>query len=289
MHSLFLPFRFRNQLLQGLVLSATLTATLSACSPRLETLEQPAQAYTNSILEPFVQIDNQASLPVYIYPNEGQTRIEFVAPPKLLEAVLFENQDSRLTIKHSDVCAYVKISQSPTTMQARPRLANTESPKNNPDCAQLLTNETPTINIYTPNFQNITNSGTAPVYVAGVTTSQLRVVNKGAGRIEFRAPVNLDSLSVRLEGSGDVEFSAQETNNLARASFTSQGTGTILADNVRVEESTVQLLGEGDIYTFTTGRVEGSVTGPGTLYLNGRPDTSRLQQIGLNKVVEQGQ
>ena len=278
--------QFSRQLLVGLILGGS----LSACGPKLQTLEQPARAYTNPVLEPFVQIDNQASLPVYVYPSEEATpRVEFTAPPKLLEAILFENQDSRLTIKHGPVCAYVKISQSPTTMQASSGANSTESPKDNPDCAQLLTDETPVIKIYTPDFQNITNSGTAPVYVAGVTTPSLRVVNKGAGPIEFTAPVNLDSLSVRLEGSGDVEFTAREANNLAKASFTNQGTGTILADNVRTADSIVQLLGEGDIYTFTTDKVEGSVTGPGTLYLNGRPDTSRLQQIGLNKVVEQGQ
>ena len=268
------------------------TALVASCGSRVPVLEQATRTYVNERVEPFIQLVNEASLPVYVYPSETATRVEILAPPALLETILVEHRDERLTIKFSQQCAYVKIASSPTIVRAvteSPEVNAKETPKNNPECLQLQTDRSPQINIYTPEFQNLTNAGVGPVYVAGVTTPKLRVVNRGGGDIEFTAPVNLDSLSVRLEGGGNVEFTAQEANDLQSASFTNQGTGTILADNVRVEGSTVQLLGEGDIYTFTTEQVEGSVSGPGTLYLNGDPDTSRLQQIGLNKVVEQGQ
>lgn len=140
--------------------------------------------------------------------------------------------------------------------------------------------------VTTPNIKKIVLEGSGDMDVDPITlndtvsTNELEVVLDGSGNIDL-GRVFCDELFVDLYGSGEVYFSDVDVLNnietLVTGSgdvifqkgiadigiFTIDGSGSILAENVRLKEADVLLTGSGDIFVWADEHLYGELSGSG--------------------------
>jgi hypothetical protein len=140
--------------------------------------------------------------------------------------------------------------------------------------------------VSTPSIKKVMLEGSGDIDVDAITlndtisNNELEVISDGSGNIDL-GDVFCDELFVDLQGSGEVYFSDVDVLNnievLITGSgdvifqsgsadigiFTVDGSGSILAENVRLGEADVLLAGSGDIFVWTDEHLYGELSGSG--------------------------
>ena len=136
------------------------------------------------------------------------------------------------------------------------------------------------------------------VYVP-IDTRLKRVVGKGAVDISTEKKLQVGSLLVKLEGSGDLEASvtatsldlqvagaggidiAGETKNL---SIYVKGAGDVDADELKAEKAILRIAGAGGISAYVTQEVDASIAGAGGITVKGNPPVFKKSVKGIGRI-----
>lgn len=141
--------------------------------------------------------------------------------------------------------------------------------------------EVPTITVYSNFLSSVENAGDSTVIVDSPAPGALlkaRVV--GNGTLVVR---NIHA--TKVEGRLDTGKGLLDLSGVTRtADFRGIGTGTIMADDLSVENGSVTILGTGPVYCTVSEELKVKGMGSGKVYLKGRPEVKN-RSLGMIKVI----
>jgi hypothetical protein len=125
-------------------------------------------------------------------------------------------------------------------------------------------------------------SGEGRVEAHDLKTSRLKVVSRGAGDVRIDG-LNCDDLRVATYGAGSIRLTGTVTSQQV-ALF---GAGGYIADQLRSQDTTVELRGAGRVAVNATGSLDVGIWGNGVVEYTGNP---RLNQSvsGIGRVTKRG-
>lgn len=128
-------------------------------------------------------------------------------------------------------------------------------------------------------LQEITINGSGNLFSSDtLRTDKLEINATGAGSISVVAVT--DEIEIKIAGSSDVTLIGR-TNKL-EASIS--GAGDLKAYDLNAEEVDIALSGAGDAKVYATQKINGKVSGAGTLYHQGDPKELEVEISGLGEV-----
>ncbi len=126
-----------------------------------------------------------------------------------------------------------------------------------------------TFTITVKDLKKLTLSGLGDVSMDKLTTQTLDITMSGAGPLKLDN-LTADSLDVTLSGLGNVDL-AGETGT---AKFDLSGAGSINAPDLKIKTANIDVSGLGSATLWVTDRLDGSISGAGSVSYYGSPQTS---------------
>ena len=137
------------------------------------------------------------------------------------------------------------------------------------------------ITIYGPTLRKLENSGVASVEIDHLMTDELTVDNSGVGKIYFSG-LKVHRLDADCSGVGGMELSG----NADEAVYECSGVGGIDAGNLKAKSVTAEVSGVGGITCYASEKIDGEVSGVGSLKYGGNPSEKKLSRSGVGKISE---
>ncbi|MBQ8487106.1 MAG: DUF2807 domain-containing protein [Prevotella sp.] len=137
------------------------------------------------------------------------------------------------------------------------------------------------VTVYSPRLRSLDNSGVASVEVSRLTTDKLEVENSGVGTL-YLSGLTVNQLEAECSGVGNIELSGQT----GRAELECSGVGSIKAENLKAQAVKAEVSGVGGIRCHATERIDGEVSGVGSLKYGGKPQQKQLRRSGLGEIAE---
>ena len=137
------------------------------------------------------------------------------------------------------------------------------------------------IKIYTTDLISIHNSGASNVRMDSLDTDQLEVTNTGIGAFCLNK-ILADNVIVRCNGVGDITIGGQSGN----ADLSCSGVGCIRAEELKAQNVTAMVSGVGSIDCYAIERINGRVSGVGSLRYGGHPKYKDTSHPGIGSINE---
>jgi hypothetical protein len=131
---------------------------------------------------------------------------------------------------------------------------------------------------YKRGYINVRNNN---IKVIVYTTSMNSAYLNGSGNITFRDSLTSRSMSVEINGSGDMSFGA---NAFQTAKYKINGSGNINARAAVAENVTAEISGSGDMDITVTQSLKAEISGSGTIDYWGNPAILEKDISGSGKV-----
>ncbi len=157
------------------------------------------------------------------------------------------------------------------------------------------------IKIYSPDLNQMTINGSGGILFANGIRSQedLKVTINGSGNLagsSFQCrelslaihgsgdlrlkQINCEECDASISGSGDISLNG----SAKEASYSISGSGDIKAAGLEAVTVSARISGSGDISCFATDKLEGGVSGSGTVAYKGNPHSINIPQKRLRKL-----
>lgn len=137
------------------------------------------------------------------------------------------------------------------------------------------------IKVYTSDLIKITNSGASKISMDSLDTDKLEIVNSGVGGL-FINKIIADDVTARCSGVGSIQLSGQSVN----AELTCSGVGSINAEELKAQNVIGIVSGVGGITCYAKERIDGKVSGVGSLKYGGNPKTKNTKRTGVGSINE---
>ena len=135
--------------------------------------------------------------------------------------------------------------------------------------------------VYTTDLIKLTNSGVSRIAMDTLDTDRLDIKNSGAGSIEINKII-ADDISATCSGVGSISMNGQTIN----ADLTCSGVGSIEAGDLKAKNVKALVSGVGSINCYAKDRIDGSVTGVGSLNYGGNPTQKNNHRPGVGSINE---
>jgi Putative auto-transporter adhesin, head GIN domain len=106
----------------------------------------------------------------------------------------------------------------------------------------------------------------------------------GSANIETDGIFNGSTLEASISGSGNITFDAGTYDEL---NYSSSGSGNLKAFGVTTKHSDISISGSGNAETMATESLNVRISGSGTVYYKGDPETVDTEISGSGKVIKQ--
>jgi len=106
------------------------------------------------------------------------------------------------------------------------------------------------------------------------------IQNEGTGNVSIKEFDNLDNLTIKSTGTGNVIAEGMAQNLLIELT----GTGNFKGFDFIAKSINAQLTGTGNIEVFCSDELEGTITGTGNIYYKGNPEID-VSVTGTGKVI----
>lgn len=162
-----------------------------------------------------------------IYMQGNETKVVVKGASDLVDLVIIENKDNKLTI--SQKSNNVERSIGSFFNQLKNGFSN---------------DSYPIVYVTSPDLIEVSLNGSGDFKCSGkVDTDNLEILLKGSGDIEFN-DIICDNLHANLQGSGDIDLKKVEAIN---TNYELKGSGDIDVKQQRVKKTDINLYGSGDI------------------------------------------
>lgn len=135
------------------------------------------------------------------------------------------------------------------------------------------------LTIYTPRLKSLENGGVSNVEIDRYDTPMLEVENSGVGSM-FLSGLKVNHLEAECSGVGSIELSGTAVEAVLECS----GVGSIKAHRLVAKRVKADVSGVGGIKCHATLRLDGDVSGVGTLEYAGDPKEKHLNSSGIGGV-----
>jgi hypothetical protein len=137
------------------------------------------------------------------------------------------------------------------------------------------------IKVYTTDLIAFKNSGAANVSIGSLDTDKLYLKNTGVGHFTIHKLI-ANEVEVSCSGVGDINISGQTDD----ASLTCSGVGNILAEDLKALNVKALVSGIGNITCHASEKIEGKVSGVGSLKYAGHPKHKQTSHPGAGHISE---
>jgi hypothetical protein len=124
------------------------------------------------------------------------------------------------------------------------------------------------LEIHVPLVEMIKLTGSADIDVYNLKGDELTVENSGSGDININDLFLTSQISIKVDGSGDVSLYGKARY----ADYEVNGSGDILANDMKVDECYVRNDGSGNIYCFAYDLLDVEINGSGDVIYSGTPE-----------------
>lgn len=235
-----------------LLLSLTCVITLTSCELGTANLVPSNNIVTkNYTLSPFEEVAMHCVGKVEVVQSKSKDGIvELTAPDNFIEYFKFKSENSKLDIS--------------STLR-----------KMNMDGAHIK------IKVYTTDLIKLSNSGVSRIAMDSLDTDRLDIKNSGAGSIEVKKII-ADDVSAACSGVGSISIDGQAIN----VDLTCSGVGSIEAQELKAKNVNALVSGVGSINCYAKDKIDGKVTGVGSLNYSGKPLHKNTQRPGIGSINE---
>ena len=137
------------------------------------------------------------------------------------------------------------------------------------------------VTVYAPQLRKLDNSGVASVEAERLKGDRLKVENSGVGSV-YLYGLQIDDIEVDCSGVGSMELGGKAD----RATLECSGVGGITADKLQAKTVKADVSGVGGIKCYASERIEGNVSGVGSLTFDGKPQEKKLNRSGVGNITE---
>ena len=138
------------------------------------------------------------------------------------------------------------------------------------------------VKIYTSDLIKLSNSGVSMITMDSLDTDHLDIKNSGAGSIEINKVI-ADDISAACSGVGSISINGQTIY----ANLTCSGVGSIEAGDLKAKSVKALVSGVGSINCYAKEKIDGNVTGVGSLNYGGHPAHKSTRRPGIGSINEQ--
>jgi hypothetical protein len=237
-----------------LLLIAGCLLSFTACKVNLGTGENRIDPSGNIVKakypqEAFDKVDNHVVGNIQLV-QSSQSRVTLSAPDNYIDLFEFKNEDGELTINFKE------------------------------DNISIDTKDV-VIVIYTPSISKVKNSGAADIRLDSLTTDELEVSNSGVGAFNL-GHIKAREIDVSCSGVGSITISGQTDE----AEYSCSGVGSIKGDGLKAKSVKADVSGVGGIRCYASERIDGRVSGVGSLKYGGNPQEKQLKRDGVGGISE---
>ena len=137
------------------------------------------------------------------------------------------------------------------------------------------------IKVYTSDLVKLTNSGASKIAMDSLDTDKLEIINSGVGGL-FIHKLIADEVTAKCSGVGSIDLEGQTVD----ADLTCSGVGSINAENLKAQNVNGIVSGVGGITCYAKERIDGKVSGVGSLRYGGNPKTKNTKRTGVGSINE---
>jgi len=137
------------------------------------------------------------------------------------------------------------------------------------------------ITVYAPALRKLENTGLASIEIDRLKGDRLEVENSGVGSV-YLAGLQFVDIEAECSGVGGMELSGLAD----RVSLECSGVGSIKAEELKAKSVKAEVSGVGGISCFASERIEGEVSGVGSLRYGGTPHEKNLRRTGVGEFTE---
>lgn len=135
--------------------------------------------------------------------------------------------------------------------------------------------------VYAPTLRQLENGGVASVEVDRLRADRLEVENSGVGSM-YLSGLQVASIDVECSGVGSVELGGVAGS----AELECSGVGKIKALQLEAKSVRAEVSGVGGIDCYASERIDGEVSGVGSLRYAGKPQQRKLDRTGVGHINE---
>ena len=228
---------------------------LTACKTEFGTWNlQPSETTVTKEykLKPFEEVAMHCVGSVELIQSDAKNgTVELTAPDNFVEYIQFDSKNGKLNIKST----LRKLSMESEYIK---------------------------IKVYTSDLIKLTNSGVSRISMGSLDTDRLYINNSGAGSIEINKII-ADEVRATCSGVGSITVKGQTIN----ADLTCSGVGSIEAGDLKAKNVKALVSGVGSINCYAKEKIDGNVTGVGSLNYGGHPAHKSTSRPGIGSINEQ--
>ena len=137
------------------------------------------------------------------------------------------------------------------------------------------------VTVYSPMLRRLDNSGVSSVEIDKLVADELAVENSGVGSL-YLSGLTIGHLEADCSGVGSIEL-----NGMAeRAELDCSGVGSIKGEGLKAKSVKAGVSGVGGINCYASERIDGKVSGVGSLKYGGKPQEKQLERDGVGDISE---
>ncbi len=137
------------------------------------------------------------------------------------------------------------------------------------------------ITIFAPTLRKLENSGVASVEIDRLNADEFTIENSGVGKV-YLSGLKVRKLDAECSGVGGMELSGVADE----ADYECSGVGGIEAKELKAKSVKAEVSGVGGISCYASERINGEVSGVGSLTYGGSPQQKELKRTGIGKISE---
>lgn len=137
------------------------------------------------------------------------------------------------------------------------------------------------ITIYAPSLRSLENSGVASVEIDRLRAERLEIDNSGVGSL-YLSGLAVGDLEADCSGVGSIELAGSAD----RVVLDCSGVGSIKAAALKGRVVKADVSGVGGVSCYASERIDGEVSGVGSLSYGGSPCQKQFRRDGVGKISE---
>ncbi len=136
------------------------------------------------------------------------------------------------------------------------------------------------IEIHMPSIDNIVLDGSGNMDVSNFDCSDLYIENSGSGNIDLIDIYSTATVEIENNGSGNISIMGKAITG----DYDLNGSGSIYADDLLVNECYADNSGSGDIHCFAYDLLDATINGSGDIIYSGSPDVIHQDDNGSGDI-----
>ncbi len=143
-----------------------------------------------------------------------------------------------------------------------------------------VTNDHAKIYVTAPTLSAVATSGTSNIMISDLLRNSDKISFHTSGTGNIEGEVDAPAISVSQSGTGTVKLRGRTRDFDCEIT----GVGHAYCDNLESENTKVNVSGVGDAHVFASVRLDATVSGTGSVYYRGNPQSRQVKTTGVGSI-----